>query len=208
MSKQIVFIDDSGDPGFKSHSSPYFVIACSLFMDDKVAERVADEIRKLRASKEWGNNAEFKFRTTRKAVIKELLTTVAKYEFRVSAVYIDKAELKGLMPVIDQSKLYCYTIKELLATLPLKEARIRIDGRSSKEYMKNTATYLRQELNKRYRKIFNVRFEDSVKNDLIQLADLVAGSINRSLQKEKSDSQEYIAIFKSKIDSIAKIKLG
>ena len=42
---------------------------------------------------------------------------VAKYEFTVSAVYIDKSEFARIMPIIDQSKLYNWKIKELLGLL-------------------------------------------------------------------------------------------
>jgi len=207
MKRQLVFIDDSGDPGFKLHSSSHFVMACAVFMEDSVAEQVAEELKNLRKSKGWNDEAEFKFTKTRKPVVKELLQAVAKYDFTVSAVYIDKSELSGIVPIIDQSKLYNWTIKVLLETLPLKDARIRIDGRSSKQYMRTASSYLRKELNKKSHKILNVRFEDSRRNDLIQLADIVAGSINRSLQKDKTDSGEYLAILKPKIGSITKIKI-
>ena len=205
--KQLVFIDDSGDPGFKAHSSTHFVMACAVFMDNEVAEKVADEIRKLRKSKGWGDKAEFKFRVTKKSVIKEVLSVVAKYDFSVSAIYLDKSEISGVFPIIDDVKLYYWTIKELLSPLPLKDARIRIDGRSSKEYMRKTATYLRKELNKRTHKVENIRFEDSTKNDLIQLADLIAGAINRSLQKDKTDAKDFVKIFAGKIENIEKIDL-
>ena len=207
MKRQLVFIDDSGDPGFKLHSSSHFVMACAVFMEDTVAEQVAEELRTLREAKGWGNKAEFKFTKTRKAVIKELLGAIARYDFRVSAVYIDKSEFSGVMPIIDQSKLYNWTIKKLLEALPLKNARVRIDGRSSKEYMREASSYLRKELNKRSHKVLNVRFEDSSRNDLIQLADIIAGSINRSLQKNKTDSKEYLMVIKSKVENITKIKI-
>jgi predicted kinase len=207
MPKQLVFVDDSGDPGFKPHSSAHFVMACAIFMDDKIAAQVAQEIRNLRESKKWGEKAEFKFTQTRKSVVKELLQIVSKYDFKVSAVYIDKTDLSVIMPIVDQSKLYNWTIKELLSTIPLKDARIRIDGRSSKQYMKEASSYLRKELNKKTHKILNVKFEDSSRSDLIQLADVVAGAVSRSLQKDKTDSKEYLAIIKSKVESIAKISL-
>jgi hypothetical protein len=205
--KQLVFVDDSGDPGFKSGSSSHFVMACAIFMEDKVAEKVAEEIRNLRKSKGWGGKAEFKFNTTRKAVIKELLDIVVKYDFTVRAVYIDKAEFANIMPIIDQSKLYNWTIKELLDKAPLRDARVRIDGRSSKAYMRAASTYLRKELNKHTHKVNTIRFEDSISSDLMQLADVVAGSINRSLQKNKTDAKDYIKIFKAKIEDIEKIDL-
>ena len=42
----LVFVDDSGDPGFKigKGSSPVFVISCVIFDDDLEAEKTADEI--------------------------------------------------------------------------------------------------------------------------------------------------------------------
>jgi hypothetical protein len=207
MKRQLVFVDDSGDPGFKPHSSSYFVMACAVFMEDSVAEQVAKELKSLRESKGWGEKSEFKFTKTRKTGIKELLRTVVKYDFMVSAVYIDKAEFSGIMPIIDRSKLYNWTIKELLESLPLKNARVRIDGRSSKEYMREASSYLRKELNKKSHKVLNVRFEDSSRNDLIQLADIIAGSINRSLQKDKTDSKDYLSIIKPKVTHITKIRL-
>jgi hypothetical protein len=207
MKRQLVFVDDSGDPGFKPHSSSHFVMACAIFMEDTTAEQVAKKLRNFRKSKGWGDKAEFKFAKTRKSVIAELLKIVMKYDFRISAVYIDKSDLSGVMAIIDQSKLYRWAIKELLDNLPLDSARVRIDGRSSKQYMQQTSTYLRKELNKKSRKVLNIRFEDSSKNDLIQLADIIAGSINRSLQKDKSDHKDYLAIIKPKIESITKITL-
>ncbi|MCL2869939.1 DUF3800 domain-containing protein [Candidatus Saccharibacteria bacterium] len=207
MQRPLVFVDDSGDPGFKPHSSSHFVIACAVFMEDPVAEQVAKELKSLRKLQGWGEKSEFKFTKTRKPVVKKLLRTVTKYDFKVSAIYIDKTEFSTIVPIIDQSKFYNWTIKELLDSLPLKDARIRIDGRSNKKYMREASSYLRKELNKKSHKVLNVRFEDSNRNDLIQLADIIAGSINRSLQKDKTDSKEYLAIIKPKVENITKLQL-
>ncbi|MCL2001993.1 DUF3800 domain-containing protein [Candidatus Saccharibacteria bacterium] len=204
MKKQLVFIDDSGDPGLKKGSSTHFVMACAVFMSDEVAEQVAAEFKKFRKDRNLKEDYEFKFYTTDKGLVEKLLTIVAKYDFTINAIYLDKSnpKHKDLLYLVPQPKLYNWAIKELLSKLPLKDARIRIDGRSSKRYMQGTKTYLRQELNKNSHKILNIKFEDSMKNDLIQLADLVAGSVNRSLQKDKSDSRNCLKIIKSKIDSI------
>jgi hypothetical protein len=90
--------------------------------------------------------------------------------------------------------------------LPLNEARIRIDGRSGKEYMRRTSTYLRKELNRDSHRVHNIRFEDSARNDLIQLADIIAGSVNRSLQKDRNDAKEYLSIVTNKVDFITEVK--
>jgi len=204
--KQLVFIDDSGDPGFKANSSPHFVMACALFMSDETAEQVSEAIKKFRKDRNLHVNYEFKFHATKKFLVTKLLAIVTKFDFKVSAIYVDKSKNHEILQLVEQPKLYNWAMKELLIRLPLRDARIRIDGRSSKEYMCQTSTYLRKELNKESYKILNVRFEDSVRNDLIQLADLVAGSVNRSLQKHRTDAKDYLKIIKNKVDTITELK--
>lgn len=51
----------------------------------------------------------------------------------------------------------------------------------------------------------DIKFGDSKEDILIQLADLIAGSINRSLNKDKADANTYIKIFKNKIRVLKEI---
>lgn len=209
MSKQLVFIDDSGDPGFKVVSSDNFVMAAALFVNPEVAESIMHEIDDYRASLGWKYNHEFKFTKNPKNVVIEMLRRISEYDFQVYAVYIEKSDFREITPAMapffDREKLYNWTIKELLQEIPLETAKITIDGRSSKQNMKNTKTYLRREINGDNTKKLDIKFDDSVTTDLLQLADLIAGSINRSLQPDKTDSKDYISIFKDKIVKIQKI---
>ena len=68
--------------------------------------------------------------------------------------------------------------------------------------MRETATYLRRGISKEKKRGIKIKFVDSSKDNLIQLADLLAGSIGRFLDNEKTDSDRYIRIFQSKIKSI------
>lgn len=209
MSKQLVFIDDSGDPGFKSASSDNFVMAAALFIDPEVAESVMHEIEDYRKSLGWKYNHEFKFTKNPKNVVAEMLRRINDYDFKVYAVYIEKKDFReitpAMVPFFDREKLYNWTIKELLREIPLETAKITIDGRSTKQHKKDTATYLRREVNGDNSKKLEFKFDDSVTTDLLQLADLIVGSINRSLQPDKTDSKAYISIFKDKIVKIQKI---
>ena len=54
----------------------------------------------------------------------------------------------------------------------------------------------------------NVKFVDSQDSALIQLADMVAGSVNRSLQTYKTDSQDYLGLLHGKIESIDEFKIN
>ena len=208
MSKQLVFIDDSGDPGFKSVSSDNFVMAAALFIDSKNAVSVMREIGSYRKELGWRYNHEFKFTKNPKNIVIELLKRVNQYDFRVYAVYIDKDDFRkitpGMVPFFDKERLYNWMIKELLQEMPIKTAKITIDGRSSKQNMRNTKTYLRREISGDGVKV-DIKFEDSARADLLQLADIIAGSVNRSLQTNKTDTKKYISMLGSKIAKIRKI---
>jgi len=208
VKRQLVFIDDSGDPGFKGATSANFVMAAALFIEPKVATEVNKVISEFRKSLGWQDEAEFKFRKTNKKIIKQLLEVVIGYDFKVYAVYVDKTSHERMLPVFDKEKLYNWTVKELLKIMPLDNAYVKIDGRSSKEHRRRIASYLRREINVEARKIEQIKLEDSVKDNLIQLADLIAGSINRSFQAEKTDNSEYVDLFKGKIVRTERLDLN
>lgn len=203
--KQLVFIDDSGDPGFKldKGSSSHFVIACVIFDDTLDAEEASLIIKKYRRGLKWGDYREFKFNKTKKQYIKTLLQLVAKSNFRVRAICINKSEIYSLELKNKQDSFYNFAIKEVLAkSNTLEDADIRLDGHSGREYKKSAITYLRREVNSRSHKISKVRFIDSKTSTLIQLADLVAGSILRSTQPGKTDSDEYMKILEKRIEDV------
>ena len=202
MGKQLVFIDESGDPGFKAESSEFFIVAAVLFDSPETAESLMHEIINYRRELGWRDNHEFKFTKNPKNVIVNLLRRATNYNFQVYAIYVQKKELFKINPAMRQileDQLYNWLMKELLLQIPLGIAKITIDGRSNKQYRKATATYLRKELSGKGSKKLDFRFEDSVRTDLIQFADIVAGSVNRSLQPNKTDSKDYINLLQDRI---------
>lgn len=207
MTKQLIFIDDSGDPGFKGGSSANFVMSSAVFIDSAVATKVNLAISEFRKNLGWQDEAEFKFRKTNKTIIRQLLQIVCKYDFKIYAVYVDKSSYSKMLPMIDKEKLYNWTVKELLMTIPLDNAYVKIDGRSTREHKLRFASYIRREINIGSRKICSFRPEDSTKDNLVQLADLISGAINRSMQPQKTDSKDYIKILKPKIARIERLDL-
>lgn len=210
MSKQLVFIDDSGDPGFKEGaSSSTFVLAAALFIDPEIATIVNKEISDYRRSLGWKDEHEFKFRKAPKKVKLRFLEIVNRYHFDIYAVYINKADYPNVFKFSDDEKLYNWTTKELLAIMPLEEARVKADGKYGKGYKQRVQTYIRQELNtKDFKRIDDFDIKDSNKDNLIQLADIIVGSINRSFQTDKTDSEEYIRIIRKKIVELKLLDLG
>lgn len=210
MSKQLVFIDDSGDPGFKEGaSSSTFVLAAALFIDPEIATIVNKKISDYRRSLGWKDEHEFKFRKAPKKVKLRFLEIVNRYQFEIYAVYINKADYPNVFKFSDDEKLYNWTTKELLAIMPLEGAEVKADGKYGRKYKQRVQTYIRQELNtKDFKKIDDFDVKESYKDNLIQLADMVVGSINRSFQTDKTDSEEYIRIIRKKIVELKLLDLG
>lgn len=88
----LVFVDDSGDPGFKldKGSSKAFVIACVIFDDELEAEKTAVAIKEFRRKVKFPDTMEFKFNKSRKKIREGFLTEVSKYKFRVRAIVMQK----------------------------------------------------------------------------------------------------------------------
>lgn len=79
-------------------------------------------------------------------------------------------------------------------------AKIKIDGSGDKFFRKNFMTYLRKELNDNHKCIVkNCKLVDSRENVLIQMADMIAGSIRRSYDDGIKDQHLYKEIFKKHI---------
>ena len=171
-----------------------------VFDSSDEARKMDEFVTSFKTSLGWQLKSELKFRKTNKQIVKDLLFNMSRYVFHIYAVYVDKEKLKNFSKIINSKKLYTEIISELLALIPLSDdVKIKIDGISNGDYNKRTATYFRKNLNRARDKSISISFEDSVKNNLLQVADLISGSINRSMQTRKTDSQEYMNIIKAHI---------
>jgi len=199
-----VFIDDAGDAGFKfDHgSSSHFVIACVVFDDNLIAEEVALEMKKFRRKQGWRDDHEFKFNKLKKDITEEILRLVAPFDYRVRAVRVDKSLIRSGELRQNRQTFYNFMVAQTLDRVPgLEDADIRLDGTASREYKQSTKAYFRKQLNTATKKIGDFRFVDSKTNNLIQLADLCAGSILRA-SSEKTDADVYVEILKERIEEI------
>lgn len=200
----IIFIDDSGDPGFKidKGASEYFVIACVIFPDDLEAEKTAVAIKELKRELGFNDNIEFKFNKSSKKVRLSFLTKITKFNFKIRALVMDKSIIRSQELRNNKNSFYSYAIKSVLEHNGgnILNAKIKIDGSGDRKFRKSFLTYLRKQLNMGNRKIMEqCRLVDSKTNVLIQMADMVVGSIKRSYTVGKTDSQIYKIMIKSKI---------
>ncbi len=181
----IVFIDESGDPGFKvaKGSSPFFVIALVIFTDSLEAEKTSLAIKELRRKLHVADFYEFKFNKTDKRFKNAFFETVRKFDFKIRAIVIDKEIIRSQRLKTDKESFYNYTVMQVLKHNQgkIKNAKLKVDKRGERTLRNQLRVYLSHQLNNKSSKVFSdLNFEDSRQNTLIQLADMVAGCIAAS----------------------------
>ncbi len=188
----LVFIDDSGDAGFKLEkgSSRFFVIVLVIFDDDLEAEKAAVAIKELRRALGFPEDVEFKFFKSKHTVRERFLQTVSPFKFRVRCLVVDKQKIHSEELRNNKNSFYSYIIKMVLkhSDGSILDAKVKVDGSGDRLFRKNFLTYLRRELNTDERRIMShCRLVDSRSNVLIQMADMIAGTIRRSFDTDKKD---------------------
>jgi len=188
-----VFVDDSGDPGFKlDHgSTSYFVIACAIFENDKAAEKTSLQIEKYRRELNFGITEEFRFSKSSKQIRVGFFDRVSSQDFIVRAIVINKRYIYSTYLKNNTKSLYNFAIKEVLSksSYLLKDARVKIDGKSGRKAKQAFFSYIRSQVNSQeVGKIKSVKLKDSKSDNLIQLADMLAGAIRRSFDGEDANA--------------------
>lgn len=193
----LVLIDESGDPGFKlqSGSTSHFIAAMVVFTDFKAAEECSASIANLRKSLRF--STEFKFNTSKAEIKDKFFEAVTPFQFEIWALVVDKKKIYSENLKRNDDKFYNYFVKNLLSSgAPLKDAKIKIDGSGDREFKNLLQKYLKNQLPSEAVK--SVKFADSAKDNLVQLADMVAGAIARSY-KDKDDSDRWRNMIRQKI---------
>ncbi|MCL5435191.1 MAG: DUF3800 domain-containing protein [Patescibacteria group bacterium] len=201
----LVFIDDSGDPGFnfEKGSTEIFVISCIVFEDELEAEKAGVSIKELRRVLKFPDDVEFKFNKSSRKTREAFLNSINKFDFKIRSLVINKKLIKSDKLKNDKNSFYSYAIKMLLQNSggSILNAKVRIDGSGDRIFRRSFTTYLRKQLNTKQRKIMkNCKLVDSKNNGLIQMVDMIAGSIKRSYDESKTDSQIYKKIVKKHIE--------
>ncbi len=139
---------------------------------------------------------EFKFNKLRKDQRIKFFEAVLPYTFFYFGIVINKEKLYGEGFKVKES-FYKYTCSLVFENAKpyLREAIIVIDGSGSREFKRQLKTYLRKKIGTSI--IKKIKIQPSHKNNLIQLADMIAGAIYRSFT-QKGDKKIYRKIIGAK----------
>ena len=203
----LVFVDESGDAGLKlcSGSSSHFTVALLIFDDREEAQRADNHVTTIRRQCKLRPDFEFHFHKLKKSIRTTFLIEMIQFKFRYVCIAINKAELYGPGFAFPET-FYKYTCKLVCGNAKnyLKEAKVIIDGSGTRAFKRQLASYLKRNTNDHliaHKHIKDVRMEQSHKSNLLQLADMIAGSVGRSY-KNLADSQLYRGIIKGKEASV------
>jgi hypothetical protein len=182
----LVLMDESGDAGMKlGHgSSAFFCIVAVIFQDNFSAGSCDRTIDGLRRQLNLGPKYEFHFTECSNRIRESFVQAVKTEDFCYHAFVINKVRLfsnrfRNATSFYEfAAGIVCDNARELLT-----DARIIIDRHGSIEFKRRLQKSLKDSLRREdgTSLIKRVKMEASHTNNLVQLADMVCGSVARSI---------------------------
>ena len=193
--KQLVFIDESGDPGFKTSSSQNFAFALIIFDNHEDAETTDNMISKI--AEQTRCKSEFKYSKTCNKIKNAFFNGIIACPFRAKVLYVNKMIVYSDELRRDANKFYNYFLKQVLTHADLRRASLKIDGRKD-AVKQELITYLRTQAGDCVEKI---KYEDSKSNRLIQLADMIVGlTIHACAPNATTEQKKWLELIKNNLD--------
>lgn len=192
----LAFIDESGDSGLKTEigSSRYFTVGLVVFEDLDEALACDQRIQLLKKELGWRASSEFHFKRNSDKIKRAFLKAVSPYNFFYYGIVINKDTKKlwgeGFRNKESFYKYACGLVFEN-AKEKLERAIVTIDESGNLDFKRQLAGYLRRKVNRESNAIRKVKMQRSESNNLLQLADYIAGVINRSINNNKKWADDY-----------------
>ena len=186
--------DEAGDASlnFEKGASRYFVVALVGTQD---ADGLRSVLESLRKRENYAQGFEFHFNalTTRKLRAKTL-SALQSADFKAWALIVDKTALPEPLRILDGMDFYLYLVTELIDRIPMKvreKGTLILDevGSANVALVKLKRMLKVRGIRHGFGRIF---FRRSRSEDLIQVADLVAGAILRRDAKNDFEAIDYI----------------
>jgi Protein of unknown function (DUF3800) len=202
----LVFIDESGDPGFQiaEGSSPIFAVAMVIFDDHREAARSQSLILSAVTNLQIGR--EFKFNKCDHERRDEFFRVVKPCNFRVRAIVVQKEKIRSAKLRSEPQSFYSFFLKSMLRFdhRSLHDARIVIDGSGNALFRSKLKTYI--STHSQPGAIKSIKMRESHREPLLQLADMVVGAIARSYRQDRADHMRWFNQLQPKIDDVWNFK--
>ena len=202
----LVFIDESGDPGFKvaTGSSPIFVLAMVIFDDH--AEAVRTQALVAATLARLGIKPEFKFNKCRADLRDRFFDAVEHCRFRVRAIVVSKHAIRSQRLRSDTEDFYSFFLRSMMKFDDgvLHDAKVIIDGSGDREFKRNLGTYIQRHV--QTGAVSQIKLKSSRAEPLLQLADMCVGAIARSYRTDRRDPGRWSRRLAGRIDDLWEFK--
>jgi hypothetical protein len=201
----LIFIDESGDPGFKlgRGSTAVFVAVMVAFADGKAARATTAAIDALAARLKI--RGEFKFSQSRDAVRDDFFDVVRHCDFRVRAIVVRKGRVYSPHLRSEKEDFYRFFVRQMLSHDGglLRDAQVIIDGSGDRTFKRELKSYLKKQLAPGV--LRDLRFSNSANDRLLQLADMCAGAIARSYS-DRGEPSRWRRMLLCRLDNVWEFK--
>ncbi len=186
--------DEAGDASlnFEKGASRYFVVALVGTQD---ADGLRSVLENLRTREHYAKGFEFHFNAlTTKKLREKTLSALQTANFKAWALIVDKTTIPQPLRILDGMDFYLYLVTELIDRIPIKvreKGTLILDevGSANVALVKLKRMLKVRGIQHGFSRVF---FRRSRSEDLIQVADLVAGAILRRDTKNDSEAVDYI----------------
>lgn len=194
-----IFLDESGDLGFKSKSSKWFLFTIVLTNNHRRIEKVVKKIRNS-LKKKYKKVNELHAYHTQPAIRKRMLKLLSENkDLKVLCVILNKK--KVYIDLQNQKNyLYNYAANILLDRLHNKKLidtnepiELYIDQKDTNRFLRdNFEKYLKQNFTKRGNGKVNIKIKPSHTEKCLQAVDFISWAIFRKYEKGESEYYELI----------------
>lgn len=198
-----IFVDESGNYGFdfdKPNVSSHYIVA-AVIVDSEKESSLRKSVNEIR--KKYFQTGEMK-----SSIIKNrrfhLLSDLAKLDFQIIAVIADKRNIPSGTPIHEFKKTFFKFINRLLyEEMNILNCNLAIcaDEHGSEEFMQSFRKYIEKRLPNTLIDGHSFEFVNSKYDILIQLADIIAGTLSfgYEVNKKSNEYNGYYGLLKDKI---------
>jgi len=190
--RAVIYLDESGTANVEDTEQPVFVVAAVVIESRQDLSGLEQRFKNAFATIKRPGDHELKTVGLSVAKHARVLRELSLVEYQWAAACFDKSRLKS-PGFADPKTLYKYAFQFLVGDLlsVAWQADLVIDATSTPTFQAELAKHLKQQNSGLpIGRLNEVKFSDSSKERLIQLSDLVAGAVRRSVKGEKVPLRE------------------
>ncbi len=206
-----IIIDETGDLGFSSKGSKYFIISAIVFNDDKTynkLNRIPKKVRQRNLKKSLKKASELKFSNSSLLIRKQFLERAAKLPIKIYAIVVKKENVPEDLKInifVLYNYLFKLLLEEVFRIIPKKsKIKICLDKFMSSKQIDFFENYIRTTFFDFFQTLSDIVIvqEFSHNKPVLQVADFVCGAFGYKYNTlDLKDGYEYyINIIKEKIE--------